>query len=419
MIKKVIIGVLLLIVTSAIGQQSTSSPYSVFGLGLENFNGTIANKSMAGLSLYSDAVAANLQNPATYSDLKLTSFGVGTSYTNTEINSQEGTGTGKATTLDYLAISIPAEKFGFGFGFQPYRSVGYRVQAIGLDEAVGEFEQLLEGTGNVSRVYLGAGTKVAKGLKIGAEVQYNFGRLEEQRKKLTNTTFSSRLINQSDIFGVSYTFSGIYDYELEENFVIRSSIIYNTSGKIKSENNQERATISSLDGVDFTDDFGLVEDENIVDRTFRLPSTLTVGLSFAKTRKWFLGGEAYITNNNDYQDRAVDRAGVVYTDAFGVKGGGFYIPKFNSLTSYFNRITYRAGIYYDKLGLQINGTDINEFGISFGFGLPLPREFSTLDIGFELGSRGQVTERTIREDYFSVSLGLSLGQKWFKKRKYD
>lgn len=410
---------LLFIAASSIAQQSTSSPYSLYGLGLKNFNGTVANKSMAGLSLYSDGVTANLQNPASYGDLKLTSFGVGTSYTSTKINAQEGTGSGKATTLDYLAFAIPAGKFGFGFGLQPYRSVGYHVETSGTDEIVGDFEQSLEGSGNVNRVYLGAGGEVLKGLKLGAEFQYNFGRLEEQRTKYATTTFSSRLINQSDISGVSYTFSAIYDYFLEEDFVIRSTVVYSASAEIKSENSQERATISSSGGLDFADDAELIEDGSFENHSFKLPSTLTVGLSFNKIRKWFLGGEAYITKNNDYQDRFVDRLGVAYTNAYGVKGGGFYIPQFNSLTNYFNRITYRAGFYYDKLGLQINGTDINEFGISFGFGLPLPREFSTLDIGFEVGSRGQVTSSTIREDYFSVSLGLSLGQKWFKKRKYD
>lgn len=417
MIKKLIVSMLLFVAASSIAQQSTSSPYSLYGLGLEKFNGTIANKSMAGLSLYSDGVTANLQNPASYGDLKLTSFGVGTSYVSTKINAPEGTGTGKATTLDYLAFAIPAGKFGFGFGLQPYRSVGYHVETSGTDSTVGDFEQSLEGSGNVNRVYLGAGGEVLKGLKLGAEFQYNFGRLEEQRTKYAETTFSSRLINQSDISGVSYTFSGIYDHVLEENFVMRATVIYSASAEINVINSQERATISSSNGLDFADDAELIE--GISNLAFKLPSTLTVGMSFNKARKWFLGGEAYVTENNDYQDRFTDRSGVAYTNSFGVKGGGYYIPKFNSLTNYFNRITYRAGFHYDKLGLQINGTAINDFGISFGFGLPLPREFSTLDIGFEVGTRGQVTGTTIREDYFGVSLGLSLGQKWFKKRKYD
>ena len=409
---------LLFVATTSIAQQSTSSPYSLYGLGLKNFNGTIANKSMAGLSLYSDGATANLQNPASYSDLKLTSFGVGASYTSTKINAQEGKGTGKATTLDYLAISIPAGKFGFGFGLQPYRSVGYHVESSGVNEN-GPYEQSLIGSGNVNRVYLGAGAEVVKGLKLGAEFQYNFGRLEEERIKDIEdvATFSPRIINQSDISGVSYTLSGIYDYSIDEGFVMRSTVIYSASAEIKASNSQELAKVSFFDGEDFAEDAELIE--SVSNNSFNLPSTLTLGLSFSKARKWFLGGEAYRTKNNNYQDRFNDRTGVSYTNAYGVKGGGFYIPKFNSLTNYLSRITYRAGFHYDKLGLQINGTDINEFGISFGFGLPLPRDFSTLDIGFEVGSRGQVTATTIREDYFGVSLGLSLSQKWFKKRKYD
>ena len=403
---------------SSMAQQSTSSPYSLYGLGLENFNGSIANRSLGGLSLYSDVVAPNLQNPATYSDIKLTSFGVGTTYTATNIIAEEGTGKGKATTLDYLAINIPAGKFGFGIGLRPYRSVGYDIEGSGNDEVIGDFEQSLEGSGNVNRVYLGAGTEVYKGLKLGAEFQYNFGRLEEQTTKFGETTFSTRVINQSDVSGVSYTLSAIYDYPIEKDFVMRSSLVYDFSSNIKSTNVQERATVSSNNGIIFAEeDSELFGDE--FERKFQLPSRLSAGLSFTKLRKWFFGTEAYLTENNDFQDRFEDREGVEYVDGFGVKVGGFYIPKFNSLTSYLSKVTYRAGLHYDSLGLEINGTDINEFGISFGLGLPLLREFSTLDVGFEVGSRGRVTDVLVKENYFAVSLGLSLGQKWFKQRKFD
>jgi len=322
MIKKIIVCVFLLIATVSIAQKSTSSPYSLYGLGLETFRGDIANRSFGSLSTYSNVSAPNYLNPASYSDVKLTSLAVGGSYTTTNIEAEEGSGSGSATTFDYLAIAIPAGKFGFGLGIKPYRSVGYSFQeTIEENENNDNDVNLFEGSGNVNRVYLATGVEVTKSFRIGAEFQYNFGRLEEEQ-----------VLN---------------------------------------------------------------------------------------LQEWYFGSEFFIQNNNDYQDRFIDREGVSYTDAFGVKAGGFYVPKFNSLTNYLSKITYRAGFRYQELGLQINGIDINEFGISFGLGLPLPRQFSTLDLGFEVGSRGETTDTLVEENFFTVSLGLSLGQKWFKKRKFD
>ncbi len=417
MIKKIIVCTLLFVAASSVAQTSTFSPYSLYGIGLETFRGDIASRSFGSLSTYSNVSAPNYLNPASYSDVKLTSLGVGLSYTTANIKAEEGTGSGSATTFDYLALTIPAGKFGIGFGFKPYRSVGYNFETI-IEGDENDGVNSFEGSGNVNRIYLATGGKIVKGFKLGLELQYNFGRLEEEvLLELEELTFPARLINQSDIAGFSYTLSGIYDYKFKEDLNFRSTIIYSASGNIDSDNSRELSSVQLS-----SDDFALTVDENDIDsedRSFELPSTLTLGVSLSKARKWYLGTEVLIQNNNDYQDRFMDREGVNYVDAFGFKAGGFYIPKFNSLTSYLSKVTYRAGFRFQELGLEINGTDINEFGISFGLGLPLPRQLSTLDIGFEVGSRGETTDVLVKENFFTVSLGLSLGQKWFKKRKFD
>lgn len=100
--------------------------------------------------------------------------------------------------------------------------------------------------------------------------------------------------------------------------------------------------------------------------------------------------------------------------------GGYYIPNYNSITSYWHRATYRAGIRYEETGLSLNGNDINEFGISFGMSIPVGQTsaFSNATIGFEYGQRGTTNNGLIKEDFFSLSLGLSLNDKWFQKLKY-
>src|SRR5690625_5611405 len=58
--------------------------------------------------------------------------------------------------------------------------------------------------------------------------------------------------------------------------------------------------------------------------------------------------------------------------------GGYYIPQYNDITNYFNRITFRAGLRYQETGMTINQQDIDEFGISFGLGLPAGRFMSKI-----------------------------------------
>ncbi|WP_010177239.1 porin family protein [Aquimarina agarilytica] len=413
MIKKIIISVLLLVAGMAYAQESSSSPYSIHGLGLQNFRGSIANKSMGGLSLYSNPFTPNIQNPALYGDLKTTALGVGGTYSSTRFKEQGGESTGKATTLDYLTISIPAGKFGFGFGLLPYRSVGFSFK--GVNNA--GFEESNTGSGNVNRVYFGAGAKLYKGLKLGAEFQYNFGRLENVVTQFPDTQNDTRVTTQTDVGGFSYTFSGVYDLDLDEETLVRASVVYSKSGTIKSENIQQiSAVATTTTGVVIASENEILD---IADRSFSLPSRLTLGAGVIKKSKWFVGGEAYLENNNDYQDRVQNRDRVNYAKAYGVKVGGFIIPKYNSLTSYFKRMTYRVGMRYERIGLVLQGEDVNEFGTSFGVSLPVSQGYSSLDLGVELGSRGTTTAGLVKENFINFSVGLSLSDKWFRKRKFN
>jgi len=74
---------------------------------------------------------------------------------------------------------------------------------------------------------------------------------------------------------------------------------------------------------------------------------------------------------------------------------------------------------YEDTGLVINGEDINEFGISFGVGLPVGKLFSNVNVGFEIGKRGTVNAGLVQENFFNTFISLSLNDKWFIKTLYD
>ena len=84
-------------------------------------------------------------------------------------------------------------------------------------------------------------------------------------------------------------------------------------------------------------------------------------------------------------------------------------------------MTYRLGARYEESGLYIQNESIDEFGISFGLGLPLGRGFSNANLTFEYGQRGTNNAGLVKEDFFKVGLSLSLNplRPWFVPNKYN
>ena len=155
------------------------------------------------------------------------------------------------------------------------------------------------------------------------------------------------------------------------------------------------------------------------------PIKTTFGVGFGKENKWYAGIDYSFQEALELQGSILNNYSRVSYDKYNkISIGGFYTPKFNSISSYWSRVTYRAGVKMEQTGLLVdgigNGTDftsIDDFGISFGVGLPLSNQLSNLNLGFELGKRGEINNGLVQEDYINFRLSFSLNDKWFKKRE--
>ena len=130
MIKKFIVPIFFLFTLVSFAQQATSSPYSFYGIGDVKFKGTAENRAMGGLTIFSDSIHLNFQNPASYPALKYTTFSIGGSYLTTKLKTSSQEENARRSAMDYLAVGIPMGKLGAGFGLMPYSSVGYNIQNI-------------------------------------------------------------------------------------------------------------------------------------------------------------------------------------------------------------------------------------------------------------------------------------------------
>ena len=400
-------------------QTGTTSPYSYAGLGEVNFRGTHVNRFMGGLEIYNDSIHANLSNPSSYAKLKLTNYTLGLNY---RINNMIGVNETKSIAsagLNYIGVAMPTKYFGFGFGIIPYTSVGYKLSYL---ENVNDNENILnlfEGEGGINKTFFSIGFRPLKFLSLGVTLNYNFGKIRYETGIFQDqVTLGTVLENISSISGLDLKLStqleipikdalelqAMLSYTPEANLISTNSRFYNTRSFLATNNFGENVEISLID-------FGL-KRTNIT-----IPDIISFGFGVGKERKWFAGLQYTMNAMQNFSHEFISLPNVGYENAYQFSLGGFYIPDYSSITSYWKRIVFRMGFRHELTGILINNFGLKETGVNFGFGLPLAG-FSNTNIGFEYASR-VADSKTYKENFWSFRIGFSLNDKWFIKRKYN
>jgi hypothetical protein len=418
MIKKFIVPAFLFVTFISFSQQGTSSPYSFYGIGDVKFKGTAENRAMGGLTIFSDSIHLNFQNPASYSNLKLTTFSLGGTYLTTDLATNSQSEKARRTAIDYLAVGLPLGKFGVGFGLMPYSSVGYNIQSITTATALAPSEiNQYSGTGGINKVFFGVGYSLFKNFSIGLDYSYNFGKIQTYSFRfIEGIQYGSREKNLSDITGGTMTAGLNYTTPINKKLNGFASLTYSPDSKLSSSNSRNIATIQySSTGAEI-----LVQplDVDVANTTITLPSKLAVGFGVGQSKKWMLGTEITFQKSSNMGNRFNDINNVNYENSTRYSLGGFYIPNYNVFSKYYQKIIYRAGLRYENTGLVINSNSIKDYGVNAGIGLPLIGVFSNINIGFEYGQRGTTSANLVQENYTNITIGFSLNDKWFQKRRF-
>ncbi|HCQ12474.1 hypothetical protein [Flavobacterium sp.] len=416
MINKIIVSLCLFLSLASFAQEGTSSPYSFYGLGDVRFRGTVENRSMGGLSVLSDSIHINLQNPAQLASLKLTTFAIAGTFTPTKMKTSTQEEKSQRTTLDYLAVGLPSKKFGFGFGLIPYSSVGYKILNFATD--TDPTTRRYTGTGGINKAFFGMGYQITKKLSVGADLQYNFGNIETKSVNfIDGVQYGSREINRSEVSGVNYNFGLAFQSKISKKLTLFSGLTYTPQANLNLANERKVATIQFLTagGERVVEE----EDINVDDSKLKMPSKLTFGTAIGQVRKWMIGTEITFQGTSDLGNRFNDISNATYENSVRYTLGGYYIPKYTSYTSYLSKVTYRGGFRYENTGLLVFGQQINDYAMTLGFGLPLNGTFSNVNLGFEFGKRGTTNAGLIEENYTNISLGFTFNDEWFRRRKIN
>ena len=158
-------------------------------------------------------------------------------------------------------------------------------------------------------------------------------------------------------------------------------------------------------------------DTNIIDKKTKIPSKIGFGISYQFKNKLILALD--YQNQNWSKAEISGRKSPFFTNSNNYNFGLQYLPNAKSTKNYLARIRYRMGGYYSQTPIRIEGTQVNDYGITGGLGLPFKNTNSMFNFSVEAGVRGEVTESLIEEKYLKLNFNISFYDFWFYKPKFD
>jgi hypothetical protein len=428
-----------------------NSPYSRYGLGDLYPQQHIASRAMGGLTAaFADPQAINTANPASYGTLGLVTYDIGLSIDARTLLSATPVSKYSSTNFlpSYLQLGVPVNKHGVGlvFGIRPYTRVNYSVEesrlihydSLGITDSL---HTLYEGDGGLNQVYFGLG-KRWKNFSVGFNAGYEWG----SKNISTRLDFPSDsvLYYRSNSTDTSHFWGFFLNPGLMGNFKLKE--IDNPVTKIKESyylnvgasgmvEQKLKVTKTITRQTFYYNDAGtLLQLDSIykqtgIDGVINVPLTYTAGFMFTKTignsvievPKWGFGVDYTSTQWTKYRYYGLPDQ---LTDSWVLRAGAQFSPEPLGNKSIFSRGTYRAGFYTGKdyINADGNGYTVHAFTLGYSFNLrryrSYDKQFTMINTALEFGKRGTGTNN-VTENFFKFSLGLSLSDVWFIKRKYD
>ena len=406
---------LLFLSISVYSQQTTTSPYSRFGLGdfKMQFSPVFNSLGGGGYAINKSDII-NPLSPATYSSFKSNSFIFSTGINNevVDIQSISQNQTTSNVSLSHIVFGFPlTKKIGSSFGIIPFSSIGYSME--NRDE-INQADMIYNGDGGLSKVYLGGAIELHPNFSIGANASYLFGGLN-RRKKLEfddETIFNSRSNSLININGLYYEIGAIFSKKIEEKSNI--SIALNTSNS--SEINAKRSNL--VETFQYSGNNEIVKDtfvNSIEKGSMTLPKYTNFGLAYSKD-KWLFIIDYSTQSWSDYS--LFDESDSL-VNSQRVSSGIQYTPDISSVSQLYKRCHYRFGISVNTTPLQINNTQLEDKSFSFGIGVPIKKNKSTYDFSIILGQRGTTDNSLLKENYVNIGLSMTFEGIWFVKQKYN
>jgi hypothetical protein len=399
-------------------QNNANSPYTRLGYGELADRSFAAGRAMGGLGVgLRNEKQVNVLNPASYTavDSLTFIFDFGAHAQVSRFKQGDISQSNTNGNVEYMAMLFRLRPgLAFSAGLLPFSYVGYRFVGEELESGVPSFI----GSGALTELYAGlAWEPWRRRLSIGANAGYLFGRISHQR----NVSFSSGealdIVNVLNLAVRDFKWeAGIqYTHPLGKARRLIFGASYAPNKQLSTDFYEDLQVGASTAGGYATSD--------TLNKLFSLPQAYAFGVSFVKENRFTVGAEFRLEEWSkakfpDEQFRNKKRLAI----------GAEYIPDILG-RSFFQRVKYRFGMHaansyvLAEVAGQEGSHGYDEYGVSFGFGLPIRTGFSGDDNRSAINLAVQyVTVRPevsgmVAEDYFRFTLNFTFNEMWFYKLK--
>jgi len=187
-----------------------------------------------------------------------------------------------------------------------------------------------------------------------------------------------------------------------------------TNMHAKRDITRETFEFSTADGTVLIDSVYALREQK---GTIVYPASYGFGFMLGKDQ-WSIGADFIMGKWSQY--RYYGETDLV-KDNWTMRLGGELTPSLTA-ESYWSKVTYRAGFYFGPDIVAVD-KDLPRYGISIGAAFPMRRnpytyQTTMIQTAIEYGQRGN-KQNSMRENFFKVSVGLSLSDVWFIKKAYQ
>ena len=150
--------------------------------------------------------------------------------------------------------------------------------------------------------------------------------------------------------------------------------------------------------------------------TCGIPTMLGAGFTYVYDGRLTVGADVMLQN---WSKTSFLNNSDAFSNRCRISLGAEYMP--NPMgRSYLSVVKYRVGAYYSQPYYKMEGKRAaDEYGVTAGFGLPIPRTRSILSISGQYVRVSGKHAGLLDENTFRVCIGVTFNERWFFKRKVN
>jgi hypothetical protein len=434
-----------------------NSPYSRYGIGDLVPSTNINSRAMGGISAgYNDFLNINYNNPASYASFqafkeqnsKKMAYGralldVGLNIENRTLKQPNSIGKFTASNflVSHVQVGVPIRpNWGLSFGLRPISRISYKIAGgerlkdpqtgLPIDSAI----TLNQGDGGAYLASIGTGWRIHMGDNSSISLGFNYGYLFGKKDYSSRRTFVNDSIayNSGNFqtrtsYGSLYGNAGLqYLTKVDKDLYLTIGAFGNWKQNINASQDIIRETYT------YDEQSGYLRLDSVSDRKnikgkIVYPTSYTAGLVLEKEMNltdkkggWLVGVDFMQGKWSEY--RVYGETDPAVRDKWELRVGGQLRPV--AKQNYFSNVAYRAGFFIGDDYIAVD-KKMPLLGFSLGFGLPVrnynrlsPGQATLINTAFEFIKRGN-NDNLLKENLFRFSIGLSLSDFWFAKKKYE